>query len=243
MKDFFSHGSPFLRHPLLTEERTRQEVDFLIDALPLAPGARVLDVGCGFGRHSVELAQRGYHVLGIDPAAAMIEAAAQRARDSGVEVAFQQGAAEDFSTRRPFDAALCLFTTLGQVAPASDDDNRGLLASVAASLKHGGRFALEIPQKQPALDALKPSDRFGSETSYAQVDRTYSTQTGIVTESFLIVSPDESRTYNLRYRLFTEQEVGRLIAAAGLQILNRYGGYTRTELADDSPYMLLICAK
>ena len=243
MKDFFSHGSPFLRHPLLTEERTRQEVDFLIDALPLAPGARVLDVGCGFGRHSVELAQRGYHVLGIDPAAAMIEAAEQSARESGVEVAFQQRAAEDFSTHRPFDAALCLFTTLGQVAPESDDDNRGLLTSVAASLKHGGRFALELPQKQPALDALKPSDRFGSETSYAQVDRSYSAQTGIITECFLIVSPTDSRTYNLRYRLFSQQEVGRLIAAAGLQILKSYGGYTRTELADDSPYMLLICAK
>lgn len=243
MKDFFSHGSPFLRHPLLTEERTRQEVDFLVDALPLPPGARVLDVGCGFGRHSVELARRGHPVLGIDPAAAMIEAAEQRASEAGLEVEFQQVAAEDFAAPLPYDAAVCLFTTLGQVAPSSNDDNRGLLAAVAASLKDGGRFAIELPQKQPALDALKPADRFGSDTSYAQVDRAYDAHTGIVTEQFLIVSPQESRTYNLRYRLFTQQDVERFVAAAGLQILKRYDGYTCAHLTDHSPFMLLICAK
>ena len=243
MKDFFSHGSPFLRHPLLTEERTRQEIDFLVDALPLPPGARVLDVGCGFGRHSVELARRGHHVLGIDPAAAMIEAAEQRASEAGLQAEFQQVAAEDYAPPHPFDAAICLFTTLGQVAPSSSDDNRGLLATVAASLRNGGRFALELPQKQPTLDALKPADRFGSDTSYAQVDRSYDVHTGIVTEQFLIVSPQESRTYNLRYRLFTEQDVERLVAAAGLQILKRFDGYTRAHLTGDSPFMLLICAK
>ena len=106
MNDFFSDGSPFLRHPLLTAERTRQEIDFLVDALPLSPGARVLDVGCGFGRHSVELARRRYRVLGIDPAAAMIRAARDNAHEAGVTVDFQQVAAEGYFTAEPFDAAL-----------------------------------------------------------------------------------------------------------------------------------------
>ena len=243
MNDFFSDGSPFLRHPLLTAERTRQEIDFLVDALPLKPGARVLDVGCGFGRHSVELARRRYRVLGIDPAAAMIRAARDNAQEAGVAVDFQQVAAEGYFTAEPFDAALCLFTTLGQVPPASDDDNRDLLTTVFDSLKVGGRFALELPQKQPALDALKPSDRFGSDTSYAQVDRSYDAGTGIVTEKFHIVSPDGSQDYHLRYRLFTRQDVTGLLAAAGLQILESHGGYNRADLTDDSSLMLFICAK
>ena len=243
MKDFFSDGSPFLRHPLLTAERTRHEIDFLVDALPLAPVARVLDVGCGFGRHSTELARRDYRVLGIDPAAAMIRAARENAQEAGVDVDFQQVAAEGYFPAEPFDAAICLFTTLGQVPPASNEDNRGLLTTIFNSLKEGGRFALELPQKQPALDALKPSDRFGSDTSYAQVYRSYDAKTDIVTEQFNIISPEGSRTYNLRYRLFTCQDVTGLLTAAGLQLLKSYDGYTCADLTDDSPVMLFICAK
>ncbi len=243
MNDFFSDGSPFLRHPLLTAERTRQEIDFLVDALPLAPAARVLDVGCGFGRHSVELARRNYTVLGIDPAAAMIRAARDNAQEAAVDVDFQHVAAEGYFPVEPFDAAICLFTTLGQVPPASNEDNRGLLTSVFNSLKDGGRLALELPQKQPALDALKPSDRFGSDTSYAQIDRSHDAETGIVTEQFNIVSPEGAQNYHLRYRLFTRQDVTGLLSAAGLQILESYDGYTFDDLAGASPVMLFICAK
>ncbi len=243
MKDFFSDGSPFLRHPLLTAERTGQEIDFLVDALPLASGARVLDVGCGFGRHSVELARRNYHVLGIDPAAAMIRAARQNAQEAGLDVNFQQVAAAGYFPAEPFDAALCLFTTLGQVPPASDDDNRDLLATVFNSLKEGGRFALELPQKESALDALKPFDRFGGDASYAEVQRSFDDRTGIVTEKFHIVSPDGSQDYHLRYRLFTRQDVIGLLGAAGLQILSSYDGYNHAELSGDSPAMLFVCAK
>lgn len=243
MKDFFSKGSPFLSHPLLTAERTRHEIDFLVKALPLHPAARVLDIGCGFGRHSVELARRDYHVLGIDPAAAMIRAARENAQEAGVDVEFQQVAAEGYFAAEPFDAALCLFTTLGQIPPASDEDNRDLLSTVFNSLKEGGRFALELPQKQPALDALKPSDRFGGNTSYAEVRRSYDAGTGIVTEQFHIVSPDSAQDFHLRYRLFTQQDVTGLLTAAGLQRLKSYDGYTGADLTDDSPAMLFICAK
>ena len=243
MKDFFADGSPFLNHPLLTAERTRGEIDFLVNSLALAPAARVLDVGCAFGRHSIELGRRGYRALGIDPAAAMIEAAKAQAAEAGVDVAFQQAAGEDFCHAEPFDAAICLFTTLGQVAADSLEDNRGLLATVAGSLKANGRFALELPQKQPALAALKPADRFGNETSYTQVQRSYDAGTDIVTEQFHLVTPSGAQTYRLRYRLFSQEDVTGLLNAAGLRIVNKYAGYTCAELTDDSPFMLLICAR
>lgn len=71
MFNFFEDGSPFLAHPLLTAARTAAEVDFIAAELALAAGARLLDVGCGFGRHSIELARRGYAVTGIDPSASL----------------------------------------------------------------------------------------------------------------------------------------------------------------------------
>ena len=58
--NFFRDNSPFLRHPLLTAERTAAEIDFLTPRLGITPTDRVLDIGCGFGRHSIELARRGF---------------------------------------------------------------------------------------------------------------------------------------------------------------------------------------
>ena len=243
MKDFFSDGSPFLSHPLLTAERTRREIDFLVDSLALAPVARVLDVGCGFGRHSIELGRRGYRALGIDPAAAMIEAARAQAVEAGVDVAFRQIAGEDFADAQPFDAAISLLTTLGQVAANSLEDNRGLLTAVAKSLKADGLFALELPQKQPALAALKPADRFGNEATYTQVQRSYDAGTDIVTEQFRLVTPSAAQTYHLRYRLFSQEDVTGLLTAAGLRIVDRYAGYACAELTDESLLMLFICAQ
>ena len=242
MKEFFSHGSPFLKHPLLTEERTRREIDFLVDRMELLPPARVLDVGCGFGRHSIELAGRGYCVFGIDPAGAMIEAARERAAESGVAACFRQVAAEEFVHSRQFDAALCLFTTLGQISPRSGRDNRALLGAVADLLRPEGRFALELPQRGPALRALRPADRYGDAPNYACVRRSFDADTGIVSERFEIVAPEKRRRYDLVYRLFDREEVGALLAAAGLRIVGSFGGYDGARLDDDSPVMLFVCA-
>ncbi len=243
MKEFFSYGSPFLGHPLLTAERARREIDFLVASLALDPAARLLDVGCGFGRHSIELARRGYQALGIDPSTAMIEAARQQAAEAGVDVTFQQVAGEDFVDAEPFDAAICLFTTLGQISAGSHEDNRGLLSAVARALKPDARFALELPQKQPALAALKPADQFGKAPNYTQVQRGYEAETDMVTELFRLVSPTGAQTYSLRYRLFSREDVTRLLREAGLRILNTYAGYTRADLTDDSPLMLFVCAR
>ncbi len=80
--NFFTDNSPFLKHPLLTDVRTAHEIEFVMAQMGLSAGAKVLDVGCGCGRHSVALAQRGLAVVGIGPAAAMIAAAQEGAADA-----------------------------------------------------------------------------------------------------------------------------------------------------------------
>ena len=105
--NFFDQGSPFLSHPALTGERTGAEVDFAVTKLALRPGARVLDVGCGFGRHAIELARRGFEVVGIDPAAAMLDRARELATGAGVNVDFLQIPAEDFVPVDKFDGEIC----------------------------------------------------------------------------------------------------------------------------------------
>ena len=238
---FFRPDSPYLGHPLLTAERSASEVDFLESVWPIKPGARILDVGCGFGRHSVELARRGYAVVGIDPAAAMIEAARRRAAEAAVAVDFRQVHGETFSDPHLFDGAICLFTSLGQVEGGVD--NLGLLPKVHRALKNGANFIVEVPQREAAVQQLRPYDRFGSGEAFTEISRSHDDQRHVINEYFRVVNNNNEMKFHLSYRLFTLEELRELLGKAGFIVEHEWGDYVGTKLSTDQPMMLLMARK
>ncbi len=239
--NFFNTGSPYLNHPLLTTERTACEIDFVLSSANCPTGGRILDVGCGPGRHSIELAQRGYTVVGIDPSATMIAAAKERASAAGVSPDFQQVAGEDFITDETFDAAICLFTTLGQIE--DHKDNHPIIPRVAAALRPGGVFIVEVPQREWVSSNLKPADRFGGGDRYTDVTRQFDTDENAVTEIFTHVAPDDTQRYILRYRLYSLDELSILLEKDRFGIVAIYGDYNRSPLTITSPVIVLVAQR
>jgi SAM-dependent methyltransferase len=239
--DFFRPGSPFLKHPLLTPERSAGEVDFLASGLELAPGARVLDVGCGFGRHCLELARRGYQVVGIDPSTAMIQAARLRAAQAGLGIDFRQTGGEALEAEAEFDAAVCLFTTLGQMCGRGD--NSLLVERVYRALRPGGRLAVEVPQRDAAVAQLKPRERVAGPRRYARITRRFEPGRNVMTEIYEVIAPPDVQRYVLRYRLYSREELIDLLGQAGFTLLAAYGGYDATPLGPHSATMLMIASK
>ena len=119
-EEFFDGHAPVYMDNAFTRD-TVNEVAFVLDMMNLSPGARSLDVGCGTGRHSIELAIRGYSVTGVDLSAGMLAQAKAAAKHAGVTVAWIKCGATRFRSAEPFDGAICLcegaFALLGQ-----DDD-------------------------------------------------------------------------------------------------------------------------
>jgi cyclopropane fatty-acyl-phospholipid synthase-like methyltransferase len=88
---------------------TRQEVDFLVGRLGLEPGMRVLDAGCGPGRHALELAGRGIDVVGVDQSPEFVVLADAAASERGLDRAsFAVGDVRDLGYDAEFHAAICL---------------------------------------------------------------------------------------------------------------------------------------
>ena len=236
--NFFTSGSPYLNHPLLTAARTSKEVDFVIAQTALEPGASILDVGCGFGRHSLELAQRGYNMLGIDPAEAMIRAANQRAAELGEKPKFIQARAEEFTFDDQFDAAICLFTTLGQIDQVGE--NSGLVARIAKVLRPKGKFIIEVPNIHWVTENLNTSERFGSEESFTDISREIDQEAKVVTEQFVVVSPDQKREFLLRYRLYSQKELGELLKAAKFDIKAIFGDFDGHPYTYYTPSIIIV---
>lgn len=90
-------------------QATEDELVFLAELLDLSPGTRVLDVGCGTGRHAVPIAAMGAEVTGLDQSPAMLERAAARAGAAGAEVTWVEADAREVPDHLgAFDVVLCL---------------------------------------------------------------------------------------------------------------------------------------
>ena len=238
--NFFTRGSPYLTHPLLTPERTRAEIDFLLSKIPIPDAGNILDIGCGFGRHSIELARRGYNLVGVDPSQAMIEAARRASAGLVNPPQFVWSRAEDYETDQRFDAALCLFTTLGQIE--GDQDNRQLVGRAAHQLNPGGCFIVEVPHRTWVKQNLKTKEVFQTPESSTNIERSYDNEQGIVTEIFTIVTPADRRVYLLRYRVFNVIELEQLIKNTGLKVIEFYSGYQDVPFDQASPVIVMIAA-
>lgn len=132
-------GEAYLRYSFT--KGTRQEVDHLVDALGLEPGMRVLDVGCGPGRHAHELARRGVDVHGIDISDRFVELAREDAPDGPGRCSFERLDARSLPFDAEFDAVICLCQgAFGLMTAAGDDET--VVAGMYRALQPGGRLAL-----------------------------------------------------------------------------------------------------
>lgn len=123
----------------------REEVDFMEEVFQLPTGSAILDVGCGTGRHAVELARRGYQVTGIDFSAGMLAVARQKASDCGVQVEWIEGDVTTFHSAKLFDAAICMTEAAFALLTPRQDPNQhdlAILRNVNTALKPGGQFLL-----------------------------------------------------------------------------------------------------
>ncbi|HEU4868313.1 MAG TPA: class I SAM-dependent methyltransferase [Actinomycetota bacterium] len=140
---------------------TEQEVDFLYNALSLTPGARLLDVGTGPGRHAVEFAKRGVQVVGIDISSTFLGIARERASEAGAPVSFFEMDALALPFEDEFDVAI----SICEGAFGLGLDDLKILRGMTAALKPGGHAAVAAPNTFYVLNRVGDRSEFDPVTS------------------------------------------------------------------------------
>jgi SAM-dependent methyltransferase len=136
--------------PLLDSEAFRKDAtgqaQHAAALLKVAPGAHLLDLGCGPGRHSVALARLGYRLTGVDRNPAYLARAKERASEAGVQPEFVQDSMIRFRHEAVFDGAINLFSSFGYFENRVDDLQ--VMRNLCASLKPGARAVVDLAGKE-----------------------------------------------------------------------------------------------
>ncbi|MCU1379608.1 MAG: putative methyltransferase [Acidimicrobiales bacterium] len=227
-EDIADHtGETYLRYSFT--KGTEQEVAFLVDTLALEPGHRVLDVGCGPGRHAYALARRGIEVHGIDISQRFVDVAAAGAPAGAT---FERLDARALPYDAEFDAAISLCQ--GAFGLLGGDDDGDVLAGMARAVRPGGRVAVS------------------AFSAYFQVryleDSTFDADRGVNHERTTVKDPNgNDAEFDLWTTCFTPRELRLLAARAGLRVEGLWsvgpGEYARRDPTIDSYEYLLVGAR
>ncbi len=191
------------------------DCDFLIGQLALATGDRLLEIGCGWGRHSLTLHQRGFHdLISVDIAPAMLSIARERAALAGCAIDFRQRDFRTLGDRSPFDAILSPYDRSCLGYPTEAEDRRSL-AFLHGLLRPGGRLFFGIGDWPVALPAPRRDWREW-DGAVELLETIPDAAEMICTDRTTVLDGAARRVYTLTRRHYGLPEVRGLLHEAGL---------------------------
>lgn len=239
-REFFNLHAPHYDKNTFTAW-TATEVSFLENLFKLPSGSRILDVGCGTGRHSVELAKRGYQVTGVDISPGMLDVARKKAGEAGVEVEFIEADATQIQFEPVFDAAICLCEgAFGLTDPDKEPVSHdfAILKNVFAALKPEARFVLNALNGYATIRRITDEMVQMGAFNPATMHFAYQDEFGPEGEKHIV---------NVRERMFIAPEVVAMLRFVGFEVEHVWGGtageWGERPLKMDEIEAMFVCRK
>jgi len=224
-----------------TIKTAKKEADFIERALMLPKKAKILDLGCGFGRHAIELAKKGFDVTAVDISSDLLNIAKRNAKKADVKVRFYREDIRKMDFRNRFDAVIMMLNTFGLL---SDEGNEKVIKNISRALKGGGKVLIDLrnPERLKKGDLYGKVERVGKLKVYTEINRCPSTKRVLIRRYFY--EGNEKKEYVVVVRLYNRSELKRLFSKNGLKVLKFYGDFNEGEYnRESSPRLIVIGEK
>jgi len=236
---FDAHAPVYMENPFT--KNTKKEVDFLLEELKLPQGSCILDVGCGTGRHAVELGKKGYRLTGVDISSAMLAEAEKTALKAKVKIEWIHADAARFTSDKLFDAAICLCEGAFGLLGGGDDPlehDLSILSNINAVLKPQSRLISTVVNGLAMIRRFKQEDvekgRFDPINMLENHPQEYDT-------------PEGKKSVILRERGFVPTELVMLFGQAGFVVDHVWGGtagnWGRRKIDLDEMEIMIVASK
>jgi SAM-dependent methyltransferase len=239
-KSFWKAVYPFL----MTEERMEGAADEVDSALSLVgfEGRDVLDLCCGVGRHSVELAEQGFSVTGVDRSPFLLGKARSLAEDQGVEVEWIEADVRDFIRPGSFDLVLNMFTSFGYFEDPGDD--RKVLGNVFESLRDGGKLLIDLAGKELVAAVLQPTTSDKSPDGGLLVRRHEIVDSwSRIKNDWIVVQDGRTESFSFCLRMYSARELEDALSAAGFRHARIFGDLRGGEYGPGAERLIAVAVK
>lgn len=213
-------------------------IDRLVGHLNPAPGSRMIDVGCGKGRHALQLASKGFDVTGIDLSEESISEAKRHETDN---LHFYV-----HDMRRPcwinyFDYAFNFFTSFGYFETNREHDDA--MRNMAFSLRRGGIIVIDYLNVSFAEAHLKPNSELEKDECH-YVIRRYSDEKHFIKE-IIVTDKKAGRSFTFFEKVakFRRDDFANMMAKGGLKIVETFGDYSLEPFDEINSGRLILIAK
>jgi SAM-dependent methyltransferase len=224
-------------------EVTSAQVDFILDKSGIQPGDRVLDLCCGHGRHSLELARRGYRVVGLDFNEPSLALARKSAAEQDLALEFIQADMRHIPYTAEFGLIVNLFTAFGYFEDQAQDQM--VLDAAAAALKPGGGFLIDTINHAWLMRRFEPRGwRELPDGTLMFEKRQLDLLTGRNNVAWRFLHPD-GRQGEVRHslRVYTLVELVDMLEAAGLSFKAVWGSFEEDEYGLDVNRMIVLTVR
>jgi len=220
--------------------RTRQQVQQLLRLCTVLPGAVVLDVGCGVGRHSIEFAKLGFRVTGVDMNADYIAACRERTEQLGLNAEFHAVDSRVMKLDVRADLTISLWSSFGYYGEIGDLQ---ILERVAEHTRRGGHVVLDVENRDYIVKHFVPEEWHEHEQELVFEKRRFDATDGTVSTRRVVLSGGVRREYHRVLRMYTVTELTALLEAAGLQPQRWCGDYDGSRFGFESKRMIAIAER
>lgn len=224
----------------LREEDTPSQVSFALRALGASKGDKILDLGCGHGRHANELARRGYEVLGIDLVPGFLDRARAEAEREGLSATYVHGDVRGLGLTSVFDHAVCLFDAFGFL---DDEGNEAYLRSAHAAIKPGGALLLDTRSRDFIVRSILPVTVLDKGDDMMVDRHMFDVPTGRLVDRRTYVRDGRARTVTFSLRLYTLSELTLLLRTTGFIVEQTWGGWDGGPIALGKNRMIVLARR
>jgi len=232
----------YLKYFLLSqnEERTKAQVDFIETFFN--KGSYLLDAGCGIGRHSIELARRGFKVLGVDFNKQYIEIANQtKEKENLNNIDFEVADIRALNKVNEFDGVLSLWSSFGYF---DDDTNDLILKNFFNALKEGGKVIIDVENRDYILKFfIRETFKEKEDGVFILERRKFDPVTSVVTTHRYIIGQNLKKDYIRRIRIYSLTELIYMLKKIGFKNFQYFGGYSKEPFKTESERIILIGEK
>jgi SAM-dependent methyltransferase len=206
----------------------RKEIEQILALTGLSAGGAVLDLCCGIGRHSLELARRGFRVTGVDRTKQYLDLAASAAGRESLSLELIQEDMRTFCREGSYDGVLNLFTSFGYFEDPLDDQR--VVDNIYASLRSRGVVVMQMMSKEVLARIFRPRDWYEQDGLLVLEERKVRRNWSWIESRWTLISEGRRIDLDLSHRLYAASELALLLHDRGFEEVAAYGDF------DGSPY-------